>query len=72
MSERFLDQDQAFSAARRRAETMALQAARTNGADEPASMLREEIDAPEVEGSRKLVEARFIASASGRPRIAHG
>ncbi|MNT09151.1 Hydantoinase/oxoprolinase [compost metagenome] len=72
VSERFLDQDQAFSAARRRAETMALQAARTNGADEPASMLREEIDAPEVEGSRKLVEARFIASASGRPRIAHG
>lgn len=72
VSERFLDQEQAFSAARRRAETMALEAARTNGADEPASMLREEIDAPEVEGSRKLVEARFIASASGRPRIAHG
>lgn len=72
VSERFLDQEQAFSAARRRAETMALETARTNGADEPASMLREEIDAPEVEGSRKLVEARFIASASGRPRIAHG
>ncbi len=72
VSERFLDQDRAFSAARRRAETMALEAARTNGADEPVSMLREEIDAPEVEGSRKLIEARFIAQASGRPRIAHG
>ncbi len=71
-SERFLDQDRAFSAARRRAETMALEAARTNGADEPVSMLREEIDAPEVEGSPKLIEARFIAQASGRPRIAHG
>ena len=51
---------------------MALETARTNGADDPASLLREEIDAPEVEGSRKLIEARFIASASGRPRIAHG
>lgn len=57
--------------ARRRAETMALESARANGAEEPAAVLREEIDAPEVEGSRKLIEARFIASASGRPRIAH-
>lgn len=70
-SERFLDQEKAFDAARRRAEAVALETARTNGADDPASLLREEIDAPEVEGSRKLIEARFIASASGRPRIAH-
>lgn len=72
VSERFIDQERAFDAARRRAETKALEAARTNGAEDPASLLREEIDAPEVEGSRKLIEARFIASASGRPRIAHG
>jgi N-methylhydantoinase A/oxoprolinase/acetone carboxylase beta subunit len=71
VSERFLDQERAFDIARRRAEAMALEAARTNGAEDPASLLREEIDAPEVEGSRKLIEARFIASASGRPRIAH-
>ncbi|HEV7317770.1 MAG TPA: hydantoinase/oxoprolinase family protein [Ensifer sp.] len=71
VSERFLDQEKAFGAARGRAEAMALEAARTNGAEDPASLLREEIDAPEVEGSRKLIEARFIASASGRPRIAH-
>ena len=71
-SERFIDQEQAFDVARRRAEAVALETARTNGADDPASLLREEIDAPEVEGSRKLIEARFIASASGRPRIAHG
>ncbi|AGG72642.1 hydantoinase/oxoprolinase N-terminal domain-containing protein [Sinorhizobium meliloti] len=70
-SERFVDQQEAFGVARRRAETMALESARTNGAEEPAAVLREEIDAPEVEGSRKLIEARFIASASGRPRIAH-
>jgi hypothetical protein len=31
--------------------------------------LVEEIDAPEIEGSRKLVEARFMATASGRPKI---
>ncbi|OCO99539.1 MULTISPECIES: hydantoinase/oxoprolinase family protein [unclassified Ensifer] len=71
VSERFLDQEKAFGAARGRAEALALEAARTNGAEDPASMLREEIDAPEVEGSRKLIEARFIASASGRPRIVH-
>ncbi|PDT52050.1 MULTISPECIES: hydantoinase/oxoprolinase family protein [Sinorhizobium] len=70
-SERFLDQEAAFGAARRRAEVMALQTARANGAEEPAATSWEEIDAPEVEGGRKLVEARFIASASGRPRIAH-
>ncbi|RVH57620.1 hydantoinase/oxoprolinase family protein [Sinorhizobium meliloti] len=70
-SGRFVDQQEAFGVARRRAETMALESARANGAEEPAAVLREEIDAPEVEGSRKLIEARFIASASGRPRIAH-
>lgn len=70
-SERFVDQQEAFGVARRRAEMMALESARANGAEEPAAVLREEIDAPEVEGSRKLIEARFIASASGRPRIAH-
>jgi hypothetical protein len=31
--------------------------------------LVEEIDAPEIEGSRKLVEARFTATAHGRPKI---
>ncbi|MDX0422852.1 hydantoinase/oxoprolinase family protein [Sinorhizobium medicae] len=71
-SERFVDQQEAFGVARRRAKTMALESARANGAEDPAATLREEIDAPEVEGSRKLIEARFIASASGRPRIAHG
>ena len=70
-SSRFLDQDQAFAAARERAQVAALASARANGADEPALVMREEIDAPEIEGSRKLVEARFTAIASGRPRIAH-
>ncbi|MQW85665.1 hydantoinase/oxoprolinase N-terminal domain-containing protein [Sinorhizobium saheli] len=70
VSERFLDEGEAFEVARRRAETMALETARANGAEEPAATMREEVDAPEVEGRRKLIEARFIAAASGRPRIA--
>ncbi len=69
-SVRLIDEDKAFSLAKERAMTAALQAARANGADEPVVSLSEAIDAPEVEGSRKLIEARFTATASGRPRIA--
>ncbi|MDX3930161.1 MAG: hydantoinase/oxoprolinase family protein [Shinella sp.] len=71
-SVRLLDEGAAFSHARERAAEAALQAARVNGADEPAVTVLEGIDAPEVEGNRKLVEARFTAVATGRPRIAHG
>lgn len=67
---RLIDEEAAFSLAKERAMTAALQAARANGADEPVVTLSEAIDAPEVEGSRKLIEARFTATASGRPRIA--
>ncbi|MEW9617252.1 hydantoinase/oxoprolinase family protein [Shinella sp. S4-D37] len=70
-SARFIDEGEAFSLAKERAMTAALHAARLNGADDPAVTLTEEIDAPEVEGRRKLMEARFTAIASGRPRIAH-
>lgn len=70
-SVRFIDESEAFALAKERAMTAALTAARINGADEPAVTLTEEIDAPEVEGRRKLMEARFTAIASGRPRIAH-
>ncbi|MBO9629619.1 MAG: hydantoinase/oxoprolinase family protein [Shinella sp.] len=69
-SVRLIDEEKAFSLAKERAMTAALQAARANGADEPVVALSEAIDAPEVEGSRKLIEARFTATASGRPRIA--
>ena len=70
-SSRFVDEGKAFASARERAETAALASARANGADESAVMVREDIDAPEVEGSRRLIEARFTAVASGRPRVAH-
>ncbi|PPJ45170.1 hydantoinase/oxoprolinase family protein [Rhizobium sp. KAs_5_22] len=69
---RFTDEEKAFEAARDRASEAALEHARQNGAVDAVLALVEEIDAPEIDGSRKLVEARFIATASGRPRLAHG
>ncbi len=71
-SMRVIDEAESFDIARRRAREAALRQARLNGADEPVVSLAEEIDAPDIEGSRKLVEARFVATASGRPRIAAG
>ncbi|HUH50364.1 MAG TPA: hydantoinase/oxoprolinase family protein [Mycoplana sp.] len=68
-SVRLTDEEAAFSLARERAIGTALHTARVNGADEPAVTVSEAIDAPEIEGRRKLVEARFTATASGRPRI---
>ncbi|HTO30699.1 MAG TPA: hydantoinase/oxoprolinase family protein [Pararhizobium sp.] len=70
-SSRFTDEGQAFALARERAQTAALRSAQANGADEPVVVIREDVDAPEIEGTRKLVEARFTAVASGRPRVAH-
>lgn len=69
---RLTSESESFDQARARAETAALAQARLNGAEEPVVDFRQEVDAPEVEGSRKLIEARFIATASGRPRIAEG
>jgi N-methylhydantoinase A/oxoprolinase/acetone carboxylase beta subunit len=68
-TETLKDEEQALEIARFRATGTAVRMARSSGADEPAVRLIEEIDAPEIEGSRKLVEARFIATASGRPKI---
>jgi N-methylhydantoinase A/oxoprolinase/acetone carboxylase beta subunit len=60
----------------RRAHELASQAAvaqaRADGADEAVVSLTEDLDAADVEGSRKLVEARVTAVATGRPRIAAG
>ncbi|CAN7496796.1 hydantoinase/oxoprolinase family protein [Rhizobium rhizogenes] len=67
---RFTDEEKSFSMARERAIEVAMAQARLNGAVDPVIAVDEQVDAPEVEGSRKLVEARFIATASGRPRIA--
>lgn len=67
---RFIDEAKGFEAARARARSVALDQARLNGAADPVVSMVEQVDAADIEGTRKLVEARFIATASGRPRIA--
>ena len=67
---RFTDEGMSFADARTRAVEAAMARARLNGAVDLVVAMDEQVDAPEVEGNRKLIEARFIATASGRPRIA--
>jgi hypothetical protein len=62
----------ALAAARERAISAALAQAKAGGAGEAVVTLSEDVDAPEIEGSRKLIEARITATATGRPRIAAG
>ena len=66
----FKDREQAFNRARELACSEARQAATRSGADHPGVELIEHIDMPVIEGLEKFIEARFIAVASGRPRIA--
>jgi len=68
-TERMTGEKKTFDLARIRAREMAIRMAIDNGAEDPVVRLHEEIEAPEIEGQRKLVEARFAATASGRPRI---
>ncbi|MDO6964674.1 hydantoinase/oxoprolinase family protein [Rhizobium alvei] len=60
---------QTLAMARERALEAARSLAIASGAEEPVLSMNEVIEAPEIEGSRKLVEARFVATASGRPKI---
>ncbi|OCW56065.1 hydantoinase/oxoprolinase family protein [Hoeflea olei] len=66
------DREQAFARAREIALAEASAAALRSGAESPALELTEHVDMPVIEGLEKLIEARFVASASGRPRIATG
>jgi N-methylhydantoinase A/oxoprolinase/acetone carboxylase beta subunit len=68
-TERRVGEAQTLEAARKRASDAAIAHAIANGADEPVVHLSEVIEAPEIEGNRKLVEARFTATATGRPKI---
>jgi N-methylhydantoinase A/oxoprolinase/acetone carboxylase beta subunit len=61
----------ALDLARNRATAAARAKAGQEGADDILLSLEEEISAPEVEGSRRLVEARITATAVGRPRMTH-
>lgn len=66
----FKSRDDAFDCARQISTTEARAAAIRSGAESPVIELQEHIDMPLIEGLEKLIEARFSASASGRPRIA--
>lgn len=59
----------ARKAARERALAVSRDKAGQEGAGDILFYVEEEISAPEVEGSRKLVEARITATATGRPRM---
>lgn len=67
---RFVLESEALEAARARAVEHARSLAARSGLAEPHVELIEEADAAEIEGKRKLVEARVRAVASGRPRVA--
>jgi N-methylhydantoinase A/oxoprolinase/acetone carboxylase beta subunit len=67
---RFVLESEALDAARARAVEHARSLAARSGLAEPHVELIEEADAAEIEGKRKLVEARVRAVASGRPRVA--
>ena len=68
-TERMAGETKALDLARARAGETAMRLAIENGAEEPVLRMTEVIHAPEIEGSRKLVEARITAVASGRPKI---
>ncbi|MCB5205340.1 hydantoinase/oxoprolinase family protein [Neorhizobium sp. T786] len=62
------DEHDALTAARERARTKALEHAARDGASNALVTMAEEVDRPEVEGFARLLEARIIATAVGRPR----
>jgi hypothetical protein len=64
------DEHDALAAARERARAKALENAVRDGADEAVVTVMEELDRPELEGSARLMEARIVATAVGRPRTA--
>ncbi len=66
----FRDEEPALAAARAEASRLARERAVEAGADEPQIDLCEEIVAATVDGQRIFVEARIVATAFGRPRIA--
>ena len=63
---------EALAKARELASDAALAQALSDGAAGAVLAVTEEVDAAEVEGARKLMEARITATATGRPRVAVG
>ena len=69
-NERLRDEAAALDLARAIAEAAALKQAGASGAEQPVVTVHETVDAPEIEGSRTLIEARIVATATGRPGLA--
>ncbi|MBX3530601.1 MAG: hydantoinase/oxoprolinase family protein [Rhizobiaceae bacterium] len=66
----FREEAPALEAARAEAVRLVRERAAEAGADDPQVEIAEEISAATVEGQRSFVEARVVATAFGRPRIA--
>ena len=64
------EEAEAMKQARQRARAAALARAAAAGADDAVVTLEEHLDRPDVEGSPRLLEARIVATAVGRPRVA--
>lgn len=64
------DREEAFTFAREIAAAAARASALDSGAENPVVESFEQVSMPVIEGHETLVEARFTAIASGRPRIA--
>lgn len=62
------EEHDALTVARERARTKALEHAARDGTSNALVTMAEEVDRPEVEGFARLLEARIIATAVGRPR----
>lgn len=69
ISERIADEDEALDRARAVARNAALEQAASAGATDAVVELTEAVDAPIIENTRTLIEARISATATGRPRI---
>lgn len=67
---RLAEQEEAFAEARRRADTVVRERLAANGASATLVVMEECVEAPEIEGRRRLIEARIVARAVGRPPVA--
>jgi N-methylhydantoinase A/oxoprolinase/acetone carboxylase beta subunit len=67
----FTDEEAALAAAEATVRAAAAERARAAGGDAAEIEVSREVKAVTVEGQRSFVEARVVAVAAGRPRIAH-
>ena len=69
LSERIVDKATALERGRAIAQAAALEQASAAGTADAVVHMVEAIDAPIIEDTRTLIEARITATANGRPRV---